>query len=551
MVAFVVNAVSTPTTPSITLSATGPSTVTFDISSPSVDAIYGISGYDVITSTGGPGTYFGKNLPPASFPLVIATNVHTFMSVQGVSSGPGAWRSSPSATVSGTPTGGTPVSPNGTTAPPASNIIDATNNVWTIVGGVVQVNGGQAGFSANVTQILWYNGIVYQFNGAQWFPWAGTMWGAGQGDPRVNPGTLSVKVVGNVLKDSNNNTLVLQGVNFAGAEVQSNTGAWSSTTQATWKGLTTNWAVNAIRIPLNETFWNTNAGGTYQSGIITAVNNIIAAGLYPVIDLHWTACTQFGAANGQANLVSQDTGIQFWTSVANTFKNLPAVIFEFHNEPYGNSVGDISGTYQTYLKSGSGNTLIPFVNSAGGHFNNVTTSGTFKAAGHQGCLNAVRSTGATNVCLYSVLVLNSAFSESNAVRPDDSAAPAGFGGVWTSQIAATVHYANGAPVNYAAVLNAGFPIVMTEFYTSGNLSSGGNTGLAYLRANNISYFEWTPAPGPRDAYVSGGLGSIKTDFSGALSLAPWVTQGTNPVQGSSDGTLDNYLTGANGTRKQS
>jgi endoglucanase len=358
------------------------------------------------------------------------------------------------------------------------------------------------------------------------------------------PPTHGIKVVGNTLATLNGTVLILKGVNCAGAEVQSNTGAWSGTSVATWTALTAQYDVNCVRIPLNETYWNTNAGSTYQSGIVTGVQNIIAAGLYPILDLHWSACTEFGAANGQANLVSQDTGVQFWTSVAATFKNYPAVMFEMHNEPYGNSVGDTSGTYQGYLKNGSGSTLIPFVNSQGGQFNNVTASGTFKAAGHQGCLNAIRGTGATNVCLYGVLVLNSAFSESNSIRPSDTTPPTGFSGPWVPQLAATVHYANGSASDYANVLNAGYPIVITEFYTSGNLSAGGYTGQAYLEHNNISSVEWTPAFSPNDAYVSGGLGSVKSNFNGMLSLAPWNTQGSN-------GTLDNYLTGAGGTHAQS
>ncbi len=58
-----------------------------------------------------------------------------------------------------------------------SSITDASGKAWTIVNGVVQENGTAAGFSANVTEIAYVNGNVWQENSAKlWWEWNGTTW---------------------------------------------------------------------------------------------------------------------------------------------------------------------------------------------------------------------------------------------------------------------------------------------------------------------------------------------------------------------------------------
>jgi hypothetical protein len=67
------------------------------------------------------------------------------------------------------------VSPSGTTIPPASQIIDAKGNVWTVVRGVVYENKVAAAYSANVTEVLYQNGVVYQENSTGgWWYWNGS-----------------------------------------------------------------------------------------------------------------------------------------------------------------------------------------------------------------------------------------------------------------------------------------------------------------------------------------------------------------------------------------
>jgi hypothetical protein len=52
-------------------------------------------------------------------------------------------------------------SPDGTTIPSASNIIDKTGAVWTLVNGVIRKNGVVVGNNYGVNLVLWYGGKIY------------------------------------------------------------------------------------------------------------------------------------------------------------------------------------------------------------------------------------------------------------------------------------------------------------------------------------------------------------------------------------------------------
>jgi hypothetical protein len=75
-------------------------------------------------------------------------------------------------------------SPNGTTIPSATQIIDGSGNVWTVSGGVVHENGALAGYSNGVTLLLYDNNLIYQENSARgWWSWNGSTW-VSSSDPR-------------------------------------------------------------------------------------------------------------------------------------------------------------------------------------------------------------------------------------------------------------------------------------------------------------------------------------------------------------------------------
>lgn len=98
------------------------------------------------------------------------------------------------ATVGSTPSSGNTTSavtsvggsPDGTTIPPATSITDKSGAIWTVVQGVVYVNGAAAGSSWNVSMLLWYGGMIYQVGtGGQFYVWnTNGLWLACS-DPRI------------------------------------------------------------------------------------------------------------------------------------------------------------------------------------------------------------------------------------------------------------------------------------------------------------------------------------------------------------------------------
>lgn len=81
------------------------------------------------------------------------------------------------------------ISPDGTyigAGSTATEIQTGPNSMWTLVGGVVMLNGAFAGDTANVATLLLKNGVISQGNSAgSWWSWLGGAWTAIAGDPRA------------------------------------------------------------------------------------------------------------------------------------------------------------------------------------------------------------------------------------------------------------------------------------------------------------------------------------------------------------------------------
>jgi hypothetical protein len=227
---------------------------------------------------------------------------------------------------------------------------------------------------------------------------AGGMGGSVVDDPFSGlPAAKALHVEGNLLKDTTGATVRLLGVNRAGSEymcsppTQGGTTFDGSTGPSSITALLT-WNINTVRLPLNEHCWlginNTLiSADEYQSSIIDYAVRLHQKGLYVVLDLHWSApgSTVIMGGNGGNQLVTMafaDHALAFWTSVANTFKNDPMVVFDLFNEPildasdrFGNGpVGDPWGCWLNGCSTSKGTT-----------------------AGMQQMLNAVRGTGAKQV----------------------------------------------------------------------------------------------------------------------------------------------------------
>src|SRR3984885_7590416 len=144
---------------------------------------------------------------------------------------------------------------------------------------------------------------------------------------------LSISTQGNHFVDAHGNTLQVRGVNVSGLEsgiiFSGGTNYWASSGFSGRPDFTkiAAWKANAVRLPLNEDSWlgvtvtgipgnviSLN-GPAYQAEVKATVKAANAAGLYVILDLHWTAPGTF-AANTQNPFLNADNSINFWTSVA-------------------------------------------------------------------------------------------------------------------------------------------------------------------------------------------------------------------------------------------
>jgi len=68
-----------------------------------------------------------------------------------------------------------------------------------------------------------------------------------------------------------------------------------------------------------------------QGSIKPAVDECVAKNIYCIIDFHY-----FGDGNGQYNTPQADQDVRsFWNTVAPQFKDVPNILYEIFNEPYG------------------------------------------------------------------------------------------------------------------------------------------------------------------------------------------------------------------------
>jgi hypothetical protein len=79
-----------------------------------------------------------------------------------------------------------------TTIPPATTLVCPAGSNWTIPGGVVQLNGKNAGFSANVKNGACVGGnVFYQITAAGCWSWNGTGWSSQTSCPTIPPPSSS------------------------------------------------------------------------------------------------------------------------------------------------------------------------------------------------------------------------------------------------------------------------------------------------------------------------------------------------------------------------
>lgn len=293
--------------------------------------------------------------------------------------------------------------------------------------------------------------------------------------------------------------------------------------------------------PSGQPLYNADPQGNYKTTMVQVINRILAAGYYVNINLMFGSPTLVSTGEivlsvGQCAMPGP-ADVAFWTDVANTFgypngvhANL-GVMFELYNEPFGTSGGsNFAGDmlYDAGILGGTANVAYPGgSNPAGlnGGYKMLVNTGNNSptpicggnqqcyATGHQAMLNAIRATGAQNMCW---------------------AGPPNYSGemeYWLNmgltdplhQLGASFHaygYAQGSQ-NFKNVQATGIPFMCTEM---GSLNSDGDSYAEY-RSHGWGY-EWME--GINDGWASWSNPSTATLAQNMINNAPWGHGAVSP-----------------------
>ena len=321
--------------------------------------------------------------------------------------------------------------------------------------------------------------------GATWMEDYGVFWTitVPNADGTLPPTGLSpLHVAANALVDASGAPVRLRGVNRAGTEYAcvQGWGIFDGPNDLASVQAIASWRTNAVRVPLNEDCWlgingvpAAYAGATYQRAIADYVTELNQAGLYAILELHWSAP---GAekATGQSNMPDRDHSIAFWTSVASAYRGNGAVILELFNEPFPDGNSDTARAWTCWHDGGACG---------------VSESGTaFAAAGMQELVTAIRQTGATNVIAAGGVQYSNALSGWLAHRPADA----------TGNLVAAFHLYDfntcSTPSCFDATVSpvaAAVPVITTEVGTDNCSASFMNTTLNWFEQARIGYLAWT------------------------------------------------------------
>jgi endoglucanase len=283
---------------------------------------------------------------------------------------------------------------------------------------------------------------------------------------------------GNKLMDDSGNVVQLRGVSRSGTEyscIQGN-GIFDGPSDDTSLEAIRTWKANAIRIPLNEDCWlaingvdAAYAGANYQAAILDFADRAAAKGLYPILELHWSAPGTTPATE-QNPMPDSDHSVTFWSEVAAAFKDRDEVIFELFNEPFPDSNQDTTAAW-TCWKSGG------------------TCSGvSYPVAGMQALVTAVRNAGAENLVVLGGVTYSNSLSQWNSYMPTDPSnnlAAAWHVYDFNTCNSTTCYDSNVAPV---AALH---PVIATEIGEQDCEGSFITTVMGWLDTHDASYLGWT------------------------------------------------------------
>ena len=226
------------------------------------------------------------------------------------------------------------------------------------------------------------------------------------------PHPLMLQVQGNKLVDAKGNEHWLQGVSIPSLE-------WSRTGDYIHNSVVISieeWNANCIRLPVHTKFWfgtsgwEDDGGKQYRELVDKLIETTASRGGYVVLDLH-----EYKAI--------QPLHLTFWIDAAKRYKDHPAVMFGLLNEPHSISwdVWKNGGEVKEKVKAKDGVAA-----------ENKITYKTFESPGMQACLNAVRSTGAKNICV--IGALDWAYDLSGILKGYDIKDPSGNGVMYDTHV---------------------------------------------------------------------------------------------------------------------
>lgn len=191
---------------------------------------------------------------------------------------------------------------------------------------------------------------------------------------------LPLHVAGNSLVNSRGEKVVLKGVDIPSLETLNlgegpvPGGILASVHEAIYK-----WHVSLIRLPICQDRWegkapvdydgNSDDVALYRRLVDRVVASASQAGVYVLIDMHWSDMDVWGANIGQHDMPDDNTAAA-WRDIAAHFANNPAVLFDAYNEPHdvpwnvwrnGGSVSEGGATYHTPGMQG----IVDTIRSAG------------------------------------------------------------------------------------------------------------------------------------------------------------------------------------------
>jgi hypothetical protein len=226
------------------------------------------------------------------------------------------------------------------------------------------------------------------------------------------PSIRGLHVSGHRIVNGGGQTVSLHGVSRSGTEYAcvENTGIFDGPRDATSVRVMVSWHINAVRVPLNEDCWlgfNTHGlnphfvGGAYRRAIVRYVQLLNRYGMVAVLNLHENAPGGLRAA-AQQPMPDADHSPAFWTSVARTFRDKSAVIFDPFDEPFPDNDRNTAAAWTCWKLGGQGHRRgskerCPDVTYRDAH--DRDTGIPYRAASMQSLVDAVRRVGARQVLL--------------------------------------------------------------------------------------------------------------------------------------------------------